>query len=63
MKEKTILIADDDIDLLEQTTAVVEGAGYKTITADSEKSAMEILENTEPDLAVFDLMMENMDIS
>ncbi len=61
MKEKTILIADDDIDLLEQTTAVVEGAGYKTITADSEKSAMEILENTEPDLAVFDLMMENMD--
>ncbi len=61
MEEKTILIADDDMDLLEQTTAVVEGAGYKTITADSEKSAMEILENTQPDLAIFDLMMENMD--
>ena len=42
MEEKTILIADDDIDLLEQTKSVVEGAGYKTITADSEKSAMEI---------------------
>jgi CheY-like chemotaxis protein len=59
--QKTILIVDDDIDLLEQTSVVVGGAGYKIVTADSEKTAMEILETNVPDLAIFDLMMENMD--
>ena len=59
--KKTILIADDDMDILEQTEAVLLGAGYKVIIADSEKKATELLETERPNLAVFDLMMENMD--
>ncbi len=60
-KQKTILIVDDDIDILEQTSAVLTGAGYKVISADSEKKGTELIDESLPDLAVFDLMMENMD--
>ena len=58
---KTILIVDDDIDYLIQTRIKVEQFGFKVITAESQKEAEKILEVTHPDLAIFDLMMENDD--
>jgi DNA-binding response OmpR family regulator len=58
---KTILIVDDDMDYLLQTRIKVEQFGFKVITADSQKEAEKILEVTHPDLAIFDLMMENDD--
>jgi two-component system, OmpR family, response regulator len=58
---KTILIVDDDIDYLFQTQVKLERFGYKTITAESQKEAEQILEKTRPDLAILDLMMENED--
>ena len=58
---KTILIVDDDMDYLLQTRIKVEKFGFKVITADSQKEAEKILEVTHPDLAIFDLMMENDD--
>ncbi|HPO50566.1 MAG TPA: response regulator, partial [Spirochaetota bacterium] len=39
----------------------LEAAGFNVITAESEREAEKILENTRPDLAILDLMMENMD--
>jgi len=58
---KTILIVDDDMDYLLQTRIKVEQFGFKVITAESQKEAEKILEFTHPDLAIFDLMMENDD--
>jgi two-component system, OmpR family, response regulator len=58
---KTILIVDDDFDYLLQTRYTLEQAGYKTITADSQREAELILDKTKPDLAIIDLMMENED--
>lgn len=59
--DETILIVDDDSDYLFQTKLLVEGFGYNTITADSQKEAEKIIATTKPDLAIIDLMMENED--
>ena len=57
----TILIVDDDQDYLFQLQAKVQKFGYKTITAEGQMEAEELLEKTKPDLAILDLMMENED--
>jgi two-component system, OmpR family, response regulator len=57
----TILIVDDDPDYLIQTQVKIRNFGYKTITAEGQKEAEELLEQTRPDLAILDLMMENED--
>jgi CheY-like chemotaxis protein len=57
----TILLVDDDQDYLIQLQAKIQKFGYKTITADGQKEAEELLERTKPDLAILDLMMENED--
>ena len=61
MKKKIILIVDDDMDYLFQLRIKVESFGFETITAESQKEAESIIETTKPDLAIFDLMMENED--
>ena len=58
---KTILLVDDDPDYLYQLQVKIEKFGYKTITADSQKEAEEILGKIKPDLAILDLMMEKED--
>lgn len=56
-----ILVVDDDTDYLYQTRVKLEKAGYGVITAESQKEAEEIMQNTRPSLAILDLMMENED--
>lgn len=58
---KTILLVDDDADYLFQLQHNIKKFGFKVVTADSQKEAEELLENFKPDLAIFDLMMENDD--
>jgi CheY-like chemotaxis protein len=60
-ERKNILVVDDDIDLLEQVSLVMQGEGYNVIKAQGQKEGEEALLTTVPDLAVLDLMMENMD--
>ena len=60
-EKKNILIVDDDIDFLMQAKICVEHAGYNVTTAESQKEAEEYIENSKPDLAIFDLMMEKED--
>ncbi|HOP00108.1 MAG TPA: response regulator [Bacteroidales bacterium] len=57
----TILIADDDPDYLFQTVYMLEKAGYKTIAVESQTEAESVILKIKPDLAIFDLMMENDD--
>ena len=60
-KKKSILIADDDMDYLFQLRLKVEKMGFEVVTAESQKEAENIIERFKPDLALFDLMMENED--
>ena len=60
-ERKNILVVDDDIDLLEQVALVLASEGYNIIKAQGQKEGEEALLTTIPDLAVLDLMMENMD--
>lgn len=58
---KTILIVDDDEDYLYQMQLAVKNFGFNVITAESQREAEELLQQVKPDLAIFDLMMENED--
>ena len=61
-KKKRILAVDDDIDLLEQVVMELRSEGYEVTQAEGQKEAEAALaEGGVPDLAVVDLMMENMD--
>lgn len=57
----TILIADDDPDYLYQTVFNLEKAGYSTMAVESQSEAEAVIARHKPDLAIFDLMMENDD--
>lgn len=59
--KKTILIVDDDPDYMFQMKMKVEIFGFEVVTADSQREAEKIIETFRPDLAIFDLMMENED--
>ncbi|MCB2195454.1 MAG: response regulator [Bacteroidetes bacterium] len=58
---KVILIADDDEDYLFQMEHYIKSFGFEVLKAQSQKEAEVLIENTKPDLAIFDLMMENDD--
>ncbi len=60
-KLKTVLIVDDDMDYLFQMKTKVEKLGFEVTTADGQMEAELLLETYKPDLAIFDLMMENED--
>jgi two-component system, OmpR family, response regulator len=57
----TILVADDDPDYLFQTISNLERSGFRTVAAGSQAEAESYLSRFRPDLAIFDLMMENDD--
>ncbi len=61
LKDKTVLIADDDIDSLAQISFQIKSMGMNVISAETQKEAEEIIEKTKPDIAIFDLMMDNRD--
>lgn len=59
--KKKILVADDDPDILEQVTATLSAAGYEVLPVEDRAAAEEVMLRTRPDLAIFDLMMEEKD--
>lgn len=56
-----ILIADDDPDYLFQFSLLLSNEGFNVIQTSSQKEAEAYLETNKPDIAVFDLMMEQHD--
>lgn len=61
LKNKTVLLADDDLDVIAQLTIQLKSYGMNVIAVESQKEAEEVIEKTKPDIAIFDLMMENLD--
>lgn len=59
--KKTVLLVDDDVDFMAQQKMMLEASGYGVVTAASQREAEKIIEGTRPDVAIVDLMMENMD--
>jgi CheY-like chemotaxis protein len=57
----TILVADDDPDYLFQTVFNLQKSGYRVVSVDSQAEAELYFSKHKPDLAIFDLMMENDD--
>jgi len=59
--KKNILVVDDDIDFLDQISLTMKADGYNVVTAQGQEAAEETMLTVIPDLAIVDLMMENMD--
>jgi len=58
---RSILVVDDDQDFLAQQRLRLESAGYRVECLAGVAPARERLSGPEPDLAIVDLMMEDMD--
>lgn len=56
----TILVVDDEIDVLEMIELGLRSAGYQMLTADSGERAIEIFGQHRPDLVICDLKMPKM---
>jgi len=59
--KKTILVADDDPDIVFQMKHYLENWGYEVVAVGSREEAERYLESACPDLAILDLMMEEED--
>jgi len=57
----TILVVDDDPDIVEQLTMLIKSEGYEVAAAGGQEEAEQLLMSVKPDLAIVDLMMEEMD--
>ena len=60
MQEK-ILIVDDDPDILEALSIILEAKGYKVVTAKDGVEGLANLKAENPDLMILDLLMPKMD--
>jgi DNA-binding response OmpR family regulator len=58
---KTILVVDDDLDILEQYSLMLTADGYNVVQASSMAEAEETILTVRPDLAILDLMMDEKD--
>lgn len=58
---KTILVVDDDVDILEQYAILLKGDGHNVVQSGSAAEAEEAILTVRPDLAILDLMMEDKD--
>lgn len=62
MKNKSILVVDDELDLLIMIKSIFERASYTQITTvSSAKEALKILSKKMPDMIILDVMMPEMD--
>jgi len=58
MDKKTVLLVDDDVDLLDTYKTILERAGFAVVTATDSGEAMTIATSNPVDVAVLDVMME-----
>lgn len=59
--KKKILIVEDDLDQLDHLAMILKADGYEVISAQGQAEGEEAMLAAIPDLAILDLMMENMD--
>lgn len=62
MKDRAILLVDDETDLLEMLQSIFQRAGYtRILTAASGKAALKIWKEAKPSMIILDVMMPGMD--
>lgn len=61
MADKTILVIDDDIDLVEIIRVTLERQGYGVIDAQNGARGLELARDRKPDLILLDVMMGTID--
>ncbi len=61
MSAKTILIIDDDIDLVEILRMTLESEGYRVVDAQSGERGLAVAKAESPDLILLDVMMSQVD--
>ena len=59
--KKLVLLVDDDQDILDQLSLALKAEGYEVMMVQSRQESEEILMLRRPDLAIIDLMMEELD--
>ncbi|MDH3618069.1 MAG: response regulator [Nitrosopumilus sp.] len=59
--KKTILLVDDDIDLLQNTAYLIKSIGYDVVTAEDGQEAVLKFKDIHPDLTIMDVKMPKMD--
>ena len=59
--KKTVLLIDDDNDLLENTSFMIKSSGYDVLTGRDGIEAVDKYKKFSPDLVIMDIKMPNMD--
>ena len=58
---KTIMVVDDNPDIITIVKTILEGKGYTVLSATSGIELLNLLKNQKPDLIILDIMMPEMD--
>lgn len=61
MNKIIVLIVDDEVDYLGLMKERIESWGYETISAQSGKEALDMIQKKKPDIVVLDYLMPGMD--
>jgi CheY-like chemotaxis protein len=56
-RDKTVLVVDDEPNVRQYLTAILEDAGFNTLTAQDGEEALEIIKQQRPDFISLDLVM------
>ena len=59
--KKTIMVVDDNPDIITIVKTILEGRGYTVFSASSGPELLNMLPNQKPDLIILDIMMPEMD--
>jgi two-component system, OmpR family, alkaline phosphatase synthesis response regulator PhoP len=59
--EKTIMVVDDNPDIITIVRTILEGKGFNVLSASSGAECLDALKTQKPDLIVLDIMMPEMD--
>lgn len=54
---KTVLIVDDELDIIEALKSILEDEHYKVVSCGNGREALKCLGQAKPDLAIIDIMM------
>ncbi len=58
---RTVMVVDDDTDIVDLTRMILEGGGYRVVAASSGPEALQKIEQGHPDLILLDINMPGMD--